>query len=445
MLTEAKEVRDRLLADLNERRRAGRRHLEQLRAAGDSLRETYLELRHKLDEQIEAIELAPEVARAAADRAAVAADRLPDTDPAAVDVGPPSGDAAASPAVTEGDDAAVVSMPSAEVPHIAEARQRRQERQRSSGSKSPAAAEPVPAEPAATTPEATTVAPAASATTATATGDLVDDLAESDDESGDAVDRLFAKLRSERVPAPPAGGGEGAEAPPERSPSGSVRRTPKPAGRPVSDEIAARLLARRAETVERTSPTVARALKRAANDWLNQLLDGLRSSSGQHDPAAVVGGEPPRAMVEALTATLTPAAESGAGDAEVDTGAVVSDVVAAIGADIARSLRSRVGDEPADGEAMAERLRAVVREWRQSRAEAVAVDAVRLAFGHGVLAANAKAGTKVRWVCLNTSHSPDCEHNSHAEPVPAGAPFPTGAVVAPACAGCDCLVVPVAS
>jgi hypothetical protein len=94
---------------------------------------------------------------------------------------------------------------------------------------------------------------------------------------------------------------------------------------------------------------------------------------------------------------------------------------------------------------MADRLRAVVREWRQSRAEAVAVDAVRLAFGHGVLAANAKSGTKVRWVCLNTSHSPDCEHNSHAEPVPAGAPFPTGARVAPACAGCDCLVVPVAS
>jgi DivIVA domain-containing protein len=446
MLTEAKEVRDRLLADLNERRRAGRRHLEQLRAAGDSLREAYLELRHKLDEQIEALELAPDVARAAADRAAVAADRLPDTDPAAVDVGPPSGEAEAAPGSTAEDDV-VVSMPSAEVPHIADARQRREAR-RTSGS----AAAPTEAEPAATAPteaepaasaEATPAAPGAPA--ATTSADPLDDVAETDDEAGDAVDRLFAKLRSERVAAMPPAASDEVPAPAEPAPSGSVRRRAAPAGRPVADEIAARLLARRAETVERTSPTVARALKRAANDWLNQLLDGLRGSPGQLDPATVVGGEPPRAMVEALGATLAPAAESGAGDAEVDTAAVVADVVAAIGADIARSLRSRVGDEPADGDAMADRLRAVVREWRQSRAEPVAVDAVRLAFGHGVLAANAKAGTKVRWVCLNTSHSPDCEHNSHADPVPAGTPFPTGALVAPACAGCDCLVAPVAS
>jgi hypothetical protein len=273
----------------------------------------------------------------------------------------------------------------------------------------------------------------------------LDEMAESDDEAGDAVDRLFAKLRSERAAPPAAAADEPDPSVQEPTASPSVRRTTAPAGRPVADEIAARLLARRAETVERTSPTVARALKRAANDWLNQLLDGLRGTSGQVDPAAVVGGEPPRAMVEALGVTLAPAAESGAEDAEVDTAAVVGDVVAAIGADIARSLRSRVGDEPADADAMADRLRAVVREWRQSRADPVAVDAVRLAFGHGVLAANAKAGTKVRWVCLNTSHSPDCEHNSHADPVPAGAPFPTGARVAPACAGCDCLVVPVAS
>lgn len=43
MLNEAKDVRSRVLADLNERRRSGRRQLEQLRAARDSLRDAYLD------------------------------------------------------------------------------------------------------------------------------------------------------------------------------------------------------------------------------------------------------------------------------------------------------------------------------------------------------------------------------------------------------------------
>ena len=105
-------------------------------------------------------------------------------------------------------------------------------------------------------------------------------------------------------------------------------------------------------------------------------------------------------------------------------------------------LRARLGDGGADADDLAEQARALVREWRRTRSDGISTDAIRAAFGLGVLA-DQPDGTTVRWVSLDGEFvSADCHDNSLAGSVPCGEPFPSGASVAPACAGCRCLVVP---
>ncbi len=75
MLAEAKEARERMLADLAQRRRDSRRELYQLRAGIEQLRESYDELRSMLDRSVTVVDTAVEDARRAAGYAAERFDR----------------------------------------------------------------------------------------------------------------------------------------------------------------------------------------------------------------------------------------------------------------------------------------------------------------------------------------------------------------------------------
>ncbi len=68
MITEAKTLRERILADLVKRRRVARQQLDQARAARDRLARSLEEVRRKLDEATGELEMAVPEARAAMDR-----------------------------------------------------------------------------------------------------------------------------------------------------------------------------------------------------------------------------------------------------------------------------------------------------------------------------------------------------------------------------------------
>ena len=535
MIAEARAIRERLLAEMNDRRRESRLQVEQLRAAGDHLRQLYMGLRDQVDQQLRQLELAPGGAQAAADRVAATTvpepwperdvlaaetghdhtaagdpepvaesmaepaadvvatdvadpdaepdavpdavpdaetdalpDAVPEAEPDAVpDAEPASGDRR----TTSGDDPATgqrladdpgagpgatvadvvrldaarpasgasepVSPPSAAVPPVDEVRRRRQERSRTIQPRRP---RPSPVRPPSSVPSPV-AAPGAD----------------------DAVDRLFARLRAQRdepeageaadaatttrSQSDPAASGAPTDEPAARKRTSGVRTRVTASQAVSADELGAELLNRRAQATERVAPDTARALKRAVNDWQNELLARLRSARGATTVDEVVGEGPASRLAAVLQPSLGPALEAGYAGAERPTGAdrLLGDAVGRVAADLAGSLRTKITAEPVDLESLGERSRAVVREWRQTKAAPAAVDAVRLAFGYGVLAAQPDANL-VRWLCPPEGcRSADCQDNSLADPVPAGEPFPTGDVVAPACPGCSCLVVPVAS
>jgi hypothetical protein len=69
-------------------------------------------------------------------------------------------------------------------------------------------------------------------------------------------------------------------------------------------------------------------------------------------------------------------------------------------------------------------------------------DAVLAVHGEAVVASSPD-GTPLRWVADPQARAcPDCEDNVLAGAQPAGTPFPTGHVAAPAHSGCRCALIP---
>ena len=119
----------------------------------------------------------------------------------------------------------------------------------------------------------------------------------------------------------------------------------------------------------------------------------------------------------------------------------------AIAADLVGPLRDRlsrcVADGSGDNEDITKRVRAVYREWKTQHIDDQLDDVFRLAYGSGALAA-ASAGTRLCWmVDPHGPPCPDAEDNALAGPVEAGDAYPTGHTLAPAHAGCRCLLAPV--
>ena len=80
------------------------------------------------------------------------------------------------------------------------------------------------------------------------------------------------------------------------------------------------------------------------------------------------------------------------------------------------------------------------REWKSAELEARVRDAACAAYARGSFEA-AGVGTPLRWVPADPGRCPDCDDNA-LEPTVKGSPFPTGQSHPPAHPGCRCLVVP---
>ena len=203
----------------------------------------------------------------------------------------------------------------------------------------------------------------------------------------------------------------------------------------------------------------ARKLKRVLADEQNDVLDALRKAVAVTELSAILppDSEHTDRYADAIGDELLAAAVAGAGTTGDGTPAALRKSVAksstlaparvALGADLVGPLRERlsrcVADGAGDNEDITKRVRAVYREWKTQHIDDQLDDVFRLAYGSGALAA-ATAGARLCWmVDPHGPPCPDAEDNALAGPVEAGDAYPTGHTLAPAHAGCRCLLVPV--
>ena len=229
----------------------------------------------------------------------------------------------------------------------------------------------------------------------------------------------------------------------------------EPAGdEPVGDDQAA--LTERDTTLAPIADDLAHRAKRAVQDEQNDVLDGLRRQRGKIDVGKVL---PP--AEEQLTrwahvlqpsvdlayaagaATIPSDSDSGSGASAVP-GALLTElattVVTPLRTRLDSSLESIDAKSPADVEiAIAQRLGARYREWRGQDLEEVLGDVLAAAYARGAYDA-APEGAALRWVAARVGKCPDCDDNA-LEPTTRGEDFPTGQAHPPAHPGCRCLVV----
>jgi DivIVA domain-containing protein len=383
---EARGLRERVLADLNERRQELEHQIGDLRAGRGKLVETYELVERALAHASRVIAEEPSTA--------------PEIPPA--DEAPPARDDAAPEAAGAPEP---VSVPEP----------------------APESAEPEPA------PES------ASDDAAAATG-------ESDD-SGPDVGALFEKLRSVQADEPPA---TPEPAPPPPETAGAVDAgddEPTPAAPDAAAPTAAS--ARDAALVDATDDLVRRG-KRALQDEQNDILDGLRRQRGKIDTAKVLPPleDQIARWAHVLQPAVDTAYSAGAASAGGGVGAAPRALLTELATGSVVPLRDRLAGSlgsieartPADTEiAVAQSLGARYREWRGEQLELALGDALAAAYSRGVFDA-APDGARLRWVPATVGKCPDCDDNA-LEPTVKGSDFPTGQPYPPAHPGCRCLLV----
>jgi DivIVA domain-containing protein len=265
---------------------------------------------------------------------------------------------------------------------------------------------------------------------------------------GSASDEPESSERSERDQQHGSASDEPESSEPKVSETGKSSETGK-----ASEHVTSPFARRDAELTP-LIVAAARRMKRVLADEQNELLDTLRQSEPvvSIDALVAVVGQQAARYVDAITTELEGAAQAGAASV---TGDVTTDVTRAgalgpvrdlIALNLVTPLRERlercVADGDGDNDVITRRVRSVYREWKTQHVDNQLDDVFRLAYGRGVLVA-LPVGTPVRWlVDPNGPACPDAEDNSLAGVVPAGDPFPTGHVCAPAHAECRCLLGP---
>ena len=270
---------------------------------------------------------------------------------------------------------------------------------------------------------------------------------------GSASDEPESSERSERDQQHESASDEPESSEPKVSETG-ITSEPKVSETGKASEHVTSPFARRDAELTPLIVAAARRMKRVLADEQNELLDTLRQSEPvvSIDALVAVVGQQAARYVDAITTELEGAAQAGAASV---TGDVTTDVTRAgalgpvrdlIALNLVTPLRERlercVADGDGDNDVITRRVRSVYREWKTQHVDNQLDDVFRLAYGRGVLVA-LPVGTPVRWlVDPNGPACPDAEDNSLAGVVPAGDPFPTGHVCAPAHAECRCLLGP---
>jgi DivIVA domain-containing protein len=271
------------------------------------------------------------------------------------------------------------------------------------------------------------------------------------------IDAIFARIRADRIEEPT----EVDDAPTEVLPAIAVDPAPTAgpadaepgAAEPEGDVPAADadvdLLDRRDAALQEIERQLARRLKRVLADEQNETLDLLRRTRGTPVAAEVLPGdaEHQERYRGAALEDLANAERVGAGffgDAP-QRRADVFDVAGDFAGEILRQIRGQLERAFADGGdeyEVGERIRACYREWKTQRIAEASRHFVMVAFSRGVAEA-APDDTSFRWLLDDGDQPcPDCDDNRLGGAVRKGSPFPTGDLCPPAHPGCRCLAVP---
>lgn len=305
------------------------------------------------------------------------------------------------------------------------------------------------------------------------------------EDSGAAVDALFARLRASHTvdPAPgPAAGPETQEAlaaapeaatepatgepvpvddgpeaaPPDAEATASeepspdepapeaAEAAPAPPEPPLSpDDV---LRAERAEILAPLARDLGRRAKRALQDQQNELLDKIRTIKGKVEPSAVLPTleDQEAAWIPVLDEPLTAAyshAYSDLGGNHPEHPEVPRELLRELAGSMVEPWRQRLvaaieGAEDAD--AITQRLGARFREYRAQELDDALGDALAAAWARGAFAA-VPDGTLLRWVPAEVGRCPDCDDNA-LEPTARSSEFPTGQLFPPAHPGCRCFL-----
>jgi len=476
MLDEVRAVRERMLRDLAERRRAARRQLEAALAGRDRIVEVLGRAGAEVAATIEGLDRVDDEAEAAAEAAVatVRSDAVAELAELLDEVGAgPLRDERVNPPVVAVVDVVDVAPAEMEVDQVeveVGVEMEVEEVDLDPGTGADVGALEVEA------------ADEAESEGGPADGGEVDggEVEDGEVEDGATVHDLFERLRTE-VPDEPASGdmaapgdaeeGDAEEGDTEAPPDGvsadlvSIDLTESPTSDADVDPATTAeqaLLDRRDALIAPVEKQLSRVLKRVASDEQNEILDRLRRvKRGRPDPAELLPAEDSLVVwVAALREEFTSAVEVGAtfwaelagpGPAPIadadDADPLLTERLEAFLALHRAHLERAVSDadeEGLDASELGDRVRATYRDWRSTSLSEFAGDLAIAGFAHGERRA-AGPGTPWRWVVDNGGlPCADGEDNALAGAVGCEEPFPTGDLTPPAHPGCRCILAPVA-
>jgi len=212
-------------------------------------------------------------------------------------------------------------------------------------------------------------------------------------------------------------------------------------------------IAARDAAVSSIESSLARRIKRELSDEQNELLSTLRSIKGNLTAIAFLPTPESQleryedialpALADATEAGAAIAPVKGRSSARASVGDLAADLASAIVGPLRDRLERAVSESAGDRDDLAQRIRSTFREWKGQRVDDAVTFAVLAAANRGVLDRLPK-NSKVRWVvAASDGPSPDCEDNALGGPIDRGGAFPTGHKVPPLHPGCHCAVLPV--
>ena len=485
MVAEAQAVRERVLRDLAVRRKKARQQVEKLNAGRERLLQAYDVVRRTIDEATDELSTSLSDARLAADAAARRLEEEPEPTIEQLDEEVSTAglidltgfdDAGDVPVVEHADGEAEEPAPVADRPAVdvtapstggpapagGDQRRGRRGRRRKGGFDGLPAGELTRVEPPAADEGVRVIADPPSTEPEAVPDDAVpDEVAADDDEPAatdaasdevaPAVDDLFARLRAEQGDQPdgaPDGdaavdAGEGAEAIEAEVvdvEAGEVEATDaddasSPEPTPFGERDAA---------LEPLDKELGRRLKRSLADEQNEVLDLLRRAKPKGvDDLLPDADDHATRWADVVSSVLADAAAAGGASVGGPAGPV-ADLADELARTLTAPLRDRIDRSFAasDGnlDDVADRVRALYREWKGQRLTDTSRHYVAAAYARGVYDGLPEA-SDVRWSNDPQGGScPDCDDNVLEGSIAKGTPFPTGHQCAPAHPGCRCLV-----
>lgn len=200
--------------------------------------------------------------------------------------------------------------------------------------------------------------------------------------------------------------------------------------------------ARAAGLIDRLSGSAVKIAKRIAQDEQNATLDALRRQKGRPDAVALGPiDEQASRWLDAIWASLEDAYRAGAESvgADAEPGPLARSAATELVRSVLEPVRAtfeRAIAEATDAPEAIERINARAREFRnRDLADAVQV-ILAGAYARGVYD-RAPEGATLEWILARAGCGADCADNA-LEPTAKGSQFPTGHEHPPAFAGCRC-------